>query len=174
MTLLHLAGVALVTVLASSPGPSQPPSEEAGGSSQLAGLAPLVGRTWQGSFPGGELRDTQEFEWMLGGAFLRNAHRVTDAGGRAVYEGETVYGWDPEARRLRFWYFNSTGGFVTGDLEESEGRWLAEGENHGPRGQTSRVRSEIALEGDGWTLTSFFFEEGEWTKRFTMEFTALD
>lgn len=166
--------LAIVPLLAVGPAAAQPSGERAGGASHLQGLAPLAGRAWQGTFPGGELRDTQEFAWMLGGAFLRNAHRVTDLEGNVVYEGETIYGWDPQAERLRFWYFNSTGGHVTGELEESEGRWRAEGENHGPAGQTSRVRSEIALVGDGWTLTSFFLEGGEWKKRFTMEFAALE
>lgn len=174
MTLFDLAGAALLSALATGPGPSQPPAESLGGASRLEGLAPLVGRTWRATLPGGELRDTQAFEWMLGGSYLRNAHRVTDSAGRVVYEGETVYGWDHEARRLRFWYFNSTGGYVAGDLEEREGRWRAEGRNHGPEGQTSRVRSEIAIGDDTWTLTSFFFEGGAWKERFTIEFTPLE
>jgi hypothetical protein len=60
----------------------------------LAPLAALVGTSWVGEFPGGCMTDTQEFEWMLGRKFLRNVHRVANAEGAVVYEGETIFGWD--------------------------------------------------------------------------------
>ena len=140
----------------------------------LQRFAPLVGTRWRAAFPGGELHDTQEFEWMLGGQFVRNVHRVTSDSGEVVYEGETVWGWDHEAERLRWWYFNSTGGQVIGDLVDQEGRWIAEGRNFGPEGQTSRVRSEMVVGADGWTSTSLFLEGEEWKERFTMNFVAVE
>lgn len=143
-------------------------------SPHLADLASLVGGPWRGTFPDGETTDVQRFEWMLDGHFLRNTHEVINADGKVVYAGETVYGWDLKSESIHWWYFNTTGGYLTGSLVESEGRWLAEGVNHGPEGQTARVRSELEL-GDGrWTSTSFFLKDGAWTRRFTMEFLPAD
>src|SRR5690348_13035634 len=59
--------------------------------SELALLAPLCGRTWIAQFPKGGLSDTQTYEPMLGGQFIRNEHAVADASGKVVYSGETIY-----------------------------------------------------------------------------------
>lgn len=143
-------------------------------SPQLAGLASLVGGAWRGTFPDGKTTDVQRFDWMLGGHFLRNTHEVINADGQVVYAGETVYGWDRQSESIHWWYFNTTGGYLTGTMVESEGRWLAEGVNHGPEGQTARVRSELELGEGRWTSTSFFLKDGEWIRRFTMEFLPAD
>jgi hypothetical protein len=142
--------------------------------SRLQLFVPLIGRVWRGDFPGGAVQDTQEFEWMLGRKFVRNLHRVTNSKGEVIYEGETVYGWDFETEQLRWWYFNSTGGHVIGDLIEENGAWVAKGVNHGPKGQVGRVRSDLRIDADRWTSTSFKPAGEDWTKEFTMEFVVVN
>ena len=73
----------------------------------------LVGGAWLGTFPDGKLTDRQVFEWIYDGKFLRNTHAVLGAGGKAVYEGETIYAWDHAKERVAWWYFNTTGGTWT-------------------------------------------------------------
>lgn len=149
------------------------PANEADTPDHFAALTPLIGKVWRGTFPGGELHDTQEFEWMLGGKFVRNVHRVTSLAGKVVYEGETIYGWDHESERVRWWYFNATGGQVIGDLVQVDGRWIAEGRNHGPKGQPGRVRSDLVIGEDSWTSISFLLDEDEWAQQGAMEFSVL-
>ncbi len=119
---------AVVLALAAVAHPAQP-SQPLG---QLAIFSPLVGRDWVAEFPGNNVTDTQRFEWVLGARFLRNVHHVR-AGGKVVYEGETIYAWDQRAQRIVWWYWNSTGGYVTGTIAiREDGAIATEGENHGP------------------------------------------
>ena len=48
---------------------------------------------------------------MLGGRYVRDIHVV--AGG-PPYSGETIYRWDPQARRVRYDYYASDGGYSGG------------------------------------------------------------
>src|SRR4051794_5495167 len=69
-------------------------------------FAPLVGGEWVADFPGGQVTDTQRFEWAFNRQFVRNVHEVR-AGGQVVYSGETMYAWDERASRIVWWYWNS-------------------------------------------------------------------
>ena len=53
--------------------------------------------------------DTHCFTPMLGGRFVRDLHMRR--GRAAPYSGETLYRWDPAARRIRFDYYASDGGY---------------------------------------------------------------
>ena len=121
-------------------------------------------------FPDGTMLDTHRYEWMFGGKFLRNTHAVTTLDGAVLYEGEAVYGWDAQAEELRWWYFNSTGGHVTGNAVVDGDVVSALGVNRGAPGQTDEVKSELELGEGSWTSTSYFKRGEEWEKRFTMTF----
>ena len=129
-------------------------------------------------FPGGKLSDTQIWSWAYDGKFLRSVHEVKDAEGRVVYGGETIYGWDAREERLTWFYFNATGGIVTGtlepDVEGGEGRWRVAGENHGPAEQLQEVRGLMAIEGDGWSSTSFALKDGEWREQAKLVFRPAE
>lgn len=130
---------------------------------QLAVFSPLVGREWIAAFPDGDVTDTQRFEWVLGARFLRNVHHVR-AAGKVVYEGETIYAWDQRAQRIVWWYWNSTGGYVTGTIAIGErGELVATGENHGAADQLDRVRTVIRIGAGEWTSTAAQEREGKWT-----------
>ena len=137
---------------------------------RLRPFSPLVGPIWAGSFPGGELVDEQRFEWVYGGKFLRNVHQVKNPTGEVVYEGETIYAWDPTSEEIVWWYWNTTGGFITGTLTEHGGSWLAEGTNHAPPPQPTEVRSELRIGDGSWESVSYFPKDGEWTERFRITF----
>jgi hypothetical protein len=147
----------------------------------LRPLAALVGPKWVADFPGGKLSDTQIWSWAYDGKFLRSVHEVKDAEGRVVYGGETIYGWDAREEHLTWFYFNATGGIVTGtlepdvpDVEGSEGRWRIAGENHGPADQLQEVRGLMAIEGDGWSSTSFALKDGEWREQAKLVFRPAE
>jgi hypothetical protein len=82
-------------------------------------LEPLVGSCWKGTFPDGKSNDEHCWEWVWKGKFLRDRHVVR--GPQPDYAGETIYGWDPEKRQLRFWYFTNAGFFTTGVMQPREG-----------------------------------------------------
>jgi len=90
--------------------------------------------------------------------------------GEVVYEGETIYAWDPKAQQILWWYWNATGGFITGTLTRRGETWLAEGVNHADGQQTPAVRSELRIGQDSWDSISYFQKEGAWKERFRMTF----
>jgi hypothetical protein len=141
----------------------------------LSPFEPLVGTVWVASFPGSEMIDEQEFEWVFGGKFLRNVHRVKNAEGSVVYEGETIYAWDVTTQTVVWWYWNSTGGYVTGTLEKTTDGWAFEGANHARPPQPERVRGLFRLGSAGeWHSVQYFEGEDGWEERFTMTFTPLE
>jgi len=135
-------------------------------------LAEFVGPEWVATFPDGKLTDTQRFDWMFGGKFLRNPHQVKDAQGKVVYEGETIYGFDARQQVLRWWYFNATGGFIEGTVKiEDDGTLVFEGENHAAKSQIAKVRSSSRLAApDHWLSTTWFWRDGRWDVERELEF----
>ena len=75
----------------------------------------LVGSCWVGTFPDGKATDQHCFEWVFDRKFIRDRHVVRN--GKGPYSGETIYGWDPEKKRLGFWYWNSEGDVILGAVE---------------------------------------------------------
>lgn len=143
------------------------PSAQAPASSPktaLAVLAPFVRADWRAPLPSGPLTDTQHFEWMYDQMFIRSPHHVDSADGKTVYQGETVYGWDARAHQIVWWYWNETGGYLTGTLTPSpDGSLLLEGENHGPADQLDRIRQTIRIANDSWTMETSEERAGQWT-----------
>jgi hypothetical protein len=76
----------------------------------------LVGHCWVGTFPDGKASDQHCFEWVFDRKFIRDRH-VVRGGPPAPYAGETLYGWDPEKKRMGFWYWSSEGELLTGTVE---------------------------------------------------------
>jgi hypothetical protein len=140
----------------------------------LAVLAPLVGGEWRAPLPGGQLTDTQHFEWMYDQMFLRSTHHVDSADGKTVYQGETVYGWDARAHQIVWWYWNETGGYLTGTLTPNpDGSLVLEGENHGPANQLDRTRQTIRLANASWTMETSQQQAGQWTPAITRTYQKV-
>ena len=75
----------------------------------------LAGSCWVGTFPDGKATDEHCFDWVFDRKFLRDRHVVH--GGLQPYQGETIYGMDPVAKQLSFWYWNSDGDMMIGRVE---------------------------------------------------------
>jgi hypothetical protein len=140
----------------------------------LAVLAPLIGADWRAALPTGQLTDTQHFEWMYDHMFIRSPHHVDTADGKTVYTGETVYGWDARAHQIVWWYWNETGGYLTGTLTPNpDSSLFLEGENHGPADQLDRTRQTIRIANDSWTMESSEQKAGHWTPAVTRTFQKV-
>jgi hypothetical protein len=85
----------------------------------LEPLAFLAGHCWEGEFADGGGVDRHCFEWMYDGRFLRDRHVVS--GQRGPYQGETIYRIDATAERIVYHYYDSTGGYSTGEVIPSDG-----------------------------------------------------
>ncbi len=136
----------------------------------FAPLASLVQHDWVTLFPDGKTSDTQRFEWIYSGKFMRNTHWVKNAEGKVIYEGETIYAWDFQAKRVAWFYFNTTGGHLVGHLEEADGRMMIYGVNNSPDGQTSEVKGAWIIRADSYDSVSYFKKDGEWVEQMTVTF----
>jgi hypothetical protein len=139
---------------------------------ELLPFASLVGKAWVGEFPGGNMTDEQTFEWIFGGKFLRSVHKVVNTDGATVYEGETIFAWHPNGKTIVWWYFNATGGFITGTITQADDGWVFEGINHSPPPQPQKVRGVWRIKSDSeWESVQYFLSEtDEWRETFTMTF----
>lgn len=72
----------------------------------------LIGSCWKGTFPDGKQTDEHCFEWMLNKKFFRDRHVVR--GGPALYEGESIYSWDAQGKKITFVYYSSDGLVLNG------------------------------------------------------------
>ena len=61
--------------------------------------------------------------WSRNGAFLIAIFRVTNSDGDDL-EGTQIIGWDPVARSIRSWMFDSDGGFGQGQWRQQGDRWI--------------------------------------------------
>src|ERR1700755_3369496 len=104
---------------ASSLQAQQSPSSQA---SPFAPLEFLVGHCWRGTFPDGKQTDEHCFEWVYDRKFIRDRHTVR---GGAPYGGETLYSWDPVAKRIAFAYWNTEGQMMNGQVDSATSDTLA-------------------------------------------------
>jgi hypothetical protein len=90
----------------------------------LGWLADLAGSCWKGLTQDGKMQDTQCYG-MQYGKFLRGTIQLNnqgDASGKPPYEGDSVWAWDPQKKRISFYYWSSAGtfgvseGFIEGEL----------------------------------------------------------
>ncbi len=132
-------------------------------SDHLGPFEPLVGRTFRGelteSDAAGPMVDVSRWERALNGLAVRNLHSVNDG----EYGGETIYFWDREQGKLRFFYFTTSGFFTQGDAV-FDGNVMSThervtGNAHG----VTEVRATSELLPDGSLRTSSeYLQNGQW------------
>ncbi len=88
----------------------------------LQPLAWMVG-TWVDESDA--VRVETKVSWAPGGSFLIRSFSV-EAADETVKEGTQVIGWDPRAREIRSWAFDSDGSFGDGVWTQSSGKWLVQ------------------------------------------------
>ncbi len=140
---------------------------------ELRPLAFLVGSCWRATFPNSTNTDTHCYTMMLGGRYVRDVHIV--AGAPAPYAGETVYRWDPQARRLRYDYYASDGGTSGGFADPTPaGIDFPEETYVGGDGATMTLRTVQTGAGEGYSRTSSARQaDGSWREMWTMRFTRV-
>ncbi|WP_395373819.1 hypothetical protein [Marinicella sp. W31] len=79
---------------------------------ELQPLGFLLDACWAGTFPDGVQKDTHCFKRVFNGQHIRDVHVVR--GGKALYQGETLYSWDGANNTIAYVYWNSLGGVSTG------------------------------------------------------------
>jgi len=136
-------------------------------------LSALIGTDWIAEMPR-EMTDTQRFEKVYGGKFIRNRHWVKDKNGRVVYEGETFYAWDAQEEKVKWFYFNSTGGHIVGEIWQEDDAWIAHGVNHAGGTQPAEVRSKMIPGDDSWQMVQLFSREGTWVEQMRVTFTPVE
>jgi len=87
---------------------------------QLKALEWLVGE-WVDE--GEESTIATKCGWTKNRNFLLRTFKVVTADDREL-EGTQVIGWDPDAKRIRSWMFDSEGGFGEGHWTQKENRWI--------------------------------------------------
>jgi uncharacterized protein (TIGR02246 family) len=86
----------------------------------LEPLAWMVGH-WRDQGDAGQV-DTV-VRWSPSDAFLIRSYRLAREG-EPPFEGTQVIGWDPRAKQIRSWTFNSDGSFGEGMWSRNRGEWL--------------------------------------------------
>lgn len=134
-------------------------------------LKPLVGQSFKADFPQGGMSDEHIYSAVFDGKFIRDVHYVRNQEGKVVYEGETIFARDPENDTVVWWYWNSTGGYLTGTVVLEDGKLLVVGDNHGPENQTQKVRSYLSqIQAKGYQTTAYFWKDEAWVEQWTMKF----
>jgi TolB protein len=166
--LLRAAAALLLAVLvdgALAPNHAQPAAADA---ARFAPVGELAGACWEGPMPG-EARDVHCYEWALGGAFLRDRHRVRGAQGE--YAGEAIYGWDAAAGVLRYWYFNTLGGVSQGEVRHGETGWVFTETYQGGGAALEFRTTQTRPSADSYERATAQRRDGEWQDGPPLRFT---
>ena len=156
-----------MALLAAQASPAPAPALAA----ELRPLAFLVGSCWRATFPNGASTDTHCYTAMLGGRYIRDVHIVE--GGPGPYGGESIYRWDPQARRIRYDYYASDGGYSSGFADPTAtGVNFPEETYVGGDGATMVLRTVQTGSGEAYSRTTFARQaDGSWREMWTMRFT---
>ena len=138
---------------------------------ELQPLAALVGSCWRATFPNSTNTDTHCYTGMLGGRYVRDVHVVE--GAPAPYAGEAIYRWDPQARRIRYDYYASDGGYSAGFADPTAGGFNFPEETYvGGDGQAMVMRTVQTNADNGYARTTSARQpDGSWREMFTLRFT---
>jgi uncharacterized protein (TIGR02246 family) len=119
---------------------------------QIGQLEWLIG-DWVDKDENGAVETT--FQWEENYAFITGAFRVTVAGSLEI-EGTQIIGWDPLAKRIHSWIFDSKGGFGEGDWSRTGNAWTVKVKSVLGNGQTaSSVNTYAYVNPDTFTWQSF-------------------
>lgn len=140
---------------------------------ELQPLAPLIGHCWRATFPGTQHTDTHCWSVMPGGRQVRDRHVVR--GAPSPYAGESIYRWDPEARRIRYEYYASDGGYSSGHVETvPDGLSFPEEAYVSPSGQRMTLRSSMTWESPASFMgASAIRQRDAWQEAWRMRFDRV-
>ncbi len=133
----------------------------------------VAGHCWKGPFPDGKSTDEHCFSWMFGKQFLRDVHHVRDDAGKVVYEGETIYAWDPQ-RRLIGWRYFSAAGFVMDGTVTRDGANLVFPATYVTPDGVQDIRATWTPHDGGYRAVSAQKSAEGWKEQFAVEFKRVD
>jgi hypothetical protein len=93
---------------------------ESPGSEKMSELEWMVG-DWVDEDHSGRLETT--CYWSANGNFLVRSFQLSIEG-EPAFGGKQIIGWDPSAKRIRSWVFDSNGGFGEGVWSKKDNKWL--------------------------------------------------
>lgn len=102
---------------------------------QLKALEWMVGN-WTNETADAEVE--LECNWAKNKNYLTRAFKIAVAGQDEI-SGVQVIGWDPAAKAIRSWTFDSNGAFAEGAWELKEGRWFIRNRGVLPDGQSATM-----------------------------------
>ena len=160
----RIASVLLVASIAAAAHASA--QSVAGKSVNFQPLEFLVGSCWTGTFPDGKQTDEHCFEWVFDRKFIRDRHTVR---GGTPYGGETIYAWDASVGHPTFWYWNTDGQVITGQVHyTSEGIIFPERVVN-EKGTTELKAVWRRLDADRYRVEQFAKAGEGWKELWTME-----
>jgi hypothetical protein len=133
----------------------------------FAPLEFLVGSCWIATFPDGKQTDEHCFEWVFDKKFIRDKHVVR---GGSPYQGETVYGIDPNTKALSYWYWTSRGQVVIGLVEYHADSIVFPSRYQGANGEVELKAVWTRVGTDGYRASTSQRAGSEWKTLFTMNF----
>jgi len=164
-----LLGIAAVGLLLGPRTSAAEPNEVT--RARLSPAAELAGACWSSDPEAGPV-DTHCWEWTLQGAFVRDRHEVQ--GPEGPYQGETLYGWDADKGRARYWYFNVLGGVSEGTIEKTDDGWLFE-ETYRDAQSTLQLRSRFRILDDrSYSVATERLDGSEWKPWREVRFVRID
>jgi len=99
----------------------------------------LIG-TWEAR--SGDVTLRASFRWVANNSFIQREHTVRQ-GGVVLHSGVQIIGWDPAARQVRSWSFDSSGGYGTGLWTPTPEGWSIESHGLLPDGTPTSSRDFV-------------------------------
>ncbi len=128
---------------------------------------PLIDATWRSTAEtaSGTAIEEYTFEWDAGGAFILFTHSLSLGGNERVQHG--MIGWDPDAKKLRFWGFLADGSFFDGHAIEGEDDDIATFEVMFTGSQMERARISIGMPGANVLMYGLtMMRDDSWSQKF--------
>lgn len=138
--------------------------------SDFAPIQFVVGSCWSGAFADGATTDEHCFEWMYGNRFIRDRHAVRDKSGAIVYQGETVYGWNPQTKRIEYRYWSAEGLMLDGWVEQRGDAILFPSSYPAADGRHELRATWTRLGNDAYKAVNAEKSGNEWKEQFSVEY----
>ncbi|MCE9548403.1 MAG: SgcJ/EcaC family oxidoreductase [Planctomycetia bacterium] len=113
-----------------------------GATEHLEPLAWLIGK-WVDQDDDADIHST--YAWTANKAFITHAFTVR-IGDQINLRGMQIIAWDPAAKRIRSWAFDSTGGFAEGKWRQDGDRWIIQSDStlaDGKKGSAVNVLKKV-------------------------------
>lgn len=94
------------------------------------------------------LKMTVTSDWKYENRFIKRAFWLQDSNGQTVMATEFI-GWDPAAKLLRSWSFDSQGGFERAVWHRDGDRWLIKADAVLPNGISATEQRSLSIDPDG-------------------------